>query len=550
MGDERQELHDAIPEAVAPAPTSPLGQGAQAQFNSSSTGAPYGQMAGRSESQAVRGARAADALAINARLAGSLPRLETGIPGFDHIAMGGLPLRRTTLVVGSTGCAKTVLCGQFLAEGVRRGQPAVFVTLEESSDDLRRNFATLGCDVEQAEADGMWEFVDAAPVLDPESGAWQYRFDTLLAQIGHAVDRTGAERLVLDSLSAVQGVLDEPAGRQQLRNLVIEVRKMGLTSLFTLESEEGSNSFGLSEYVADNVLVLRNRLEDARRRRTIEVLKMRGAMHRKGEYPFTVLPQQGVVMLPLSTLQLTAPSSGTRVSSGNPGLDELCSGGLFRDSIVLVSGATGTGKTLMATEFLAGSRHGDERAMMFAFEESRDQIFRNAVGWGRDFARMEEEGRLRIVPTYPEVASLEDHLVEIKRQIDEYRPNRVVIDSLSALERTGSGKGFREFAIGITSYLKSEAVLAMLTAATPSLFGSDSITEQHVSTLTDTIILLRYVELQGSVRRGLAVLKMRGSAHDHEIREFRIGPEGLEVLEAYRNLGGILRGDVVTVPPG
>src|SRR4051794_6269172 len=542
MSDDSGQV--AITKATSPA--APNGQ-----FNSSSTGSPYGQLKDRLESQAVRGARAADALAVDASLAydGGLPRLETGIPGFDHLAMGGLPLRRTTLVVGSTGCAKTIFCGHFLAEGVRRGQPAVFVSLEESADDLRRNLSTLGFDVEQAEADGMWEFVDASPVVDEDRNLTTYRFDTLLAQIGHAVDRTGAVRLALDSLSAVQTVLDEPAGRQELRNLIFEVRKMGVTSVFTLEADEGATSFGLGEFVVDNVLILRNRLEESRRRRTIEVLKMRGAMHRKGEYPFTVLPRQGIVILPLSTLLLTAPSTDARVSSGNSGLDELCSGGLFRDSIVLISGATGTGKTLMATEFLAGARYNNERALMFAFEESRDQIFRNAVGWGRDFAAMEEQGRLRVIPAYPEIASLEDHLVEIKREIDEFRPNRVAIDSLSALERSGSGKGFREFAIGLTSYLKSEAVLAMLTAATPTLFGGDSVTEQHVSTLTDTIILLRYVELQGQVRRGLTVLKMRGSSHDHEIREYRIGQDGLEVLEPFRNLGGILRGDVVDVPP-
>lgn len=518
------------------------------QFNSTSSGSPYGQLTGLVESQVVRGARAADALAADAAAADDLPRLRTGIPGFDHIAMGGLPLRRTTLVVGSTGCAKTVLCGQFLAEGVRRGEPAVFVTLEESADDLRRNFSTLGIDVAAAEADGQWEFVDASPVLDPESGISHYRFDTLLAQIGHAVDRTGATRLAVDSLSAVQVIINEPAGRQQLRKLVSEVRKMGLTSMFAYESAEGADSFGIGEFVVDNVIVLRNRLEDARRRRTIEMLKMRGAAHRKGEYPFTVLAGQGIVMLPLSTLQLTAPSSEARVSSGNHDLDELFSGGLFRDSIALISGATGTGKTLVATEFLAGSRDNGERALMFAFEESRDQIFRNAAGWGCDFAQMEAEGWLKIVPTYPEVASLEDHLVEMKREIDEFRPNRVVIDSLSALERTGSGKGFREFVIGLTSYLKSEAVLTLLTAATPSLFGGDSVTDQHVSTLTDTIILLRYVEMQGEVRRALAVLKMRGSAHDQRIREYRIGSQGLEVHEPFRNLSGILRGEVVGVP--
>jgi circadian clock protein KaiC len=533
------EFEGAAPKAAGPA---------DGQFNSSSTGSPHGQMTGRPESQLVRAARAADALAADAAPLGDLPRLRTGIPGFDHIAMGGLPLRRTTLVVGSTGCAKTVMCGQFLAEGVLRGEPGVFVTLEESADDLRRNFATLGIDVAAAEADGQWEFVDASPVLDPNSGIMHYRFDTLLAQIGHAVDRTGATRLSLDSLSAVQVVLDEPAGRQQLRKLVAEVRKMGLTSLFAYEAVEGADSFGIGEFVVDNVIVLRNRLEDSRRRRSIEMLKMRGAAHRKGEYPFTVLPGQGLVMLPLSTLQLTGPSSDARVSSGNSGLDELFSGGLFRDSIVLVSGATGTGKTLVATEFLAGSREGGERALMFAYEESRDQIFRNAVGWGRDFTQMEQEGRLKIVPSYPEVASLEDHLVDIKRQIDEFRPNRVAFDSLSALERISTDKDFREFVIDLTSYLKSEAVLTILTAATSTLFGSESASEQHVSTLTDTIVLLRYVERQGEVRRALAVLKMRGSAHDNQIREYRIGSKGLEVHEPYRNLGGILRGEAIDIP--
>ncbi len=499
------------------------------------------------ESQAVRGARAADARAVG-RQQGELhgiPRMETGIPGFDHITMGGVPRGRSTLVAGGPGCAKTVFAGQFVAEGLRRGEPGVYVTLEETADDLRDNFATLGFDFAAAERAEMFEFVDASPVLysiDDEPAP--YHYETLLAQIGRAIDRTGAQRLVVDSLSAAGSVLSELApSRQRLRGLITAIRKLGVTTIFTLETPGDQFPLETEEFVVDNVVLLRNSMSDSRRRRTAEVLKMRGAMHQKGEYPFTVLPGQGIVMLPLSTVLLTSASSTKRASSGDAELDRLCGGGFFQDSIVLVSGATGTGKTLLTTSFLSGIGP-DERALLFAFEESHDQITRNARGWGRDFQQMEASGRLRIITAYPEVASFEDHLVEIKRQIDTYRPARVAIDSLSALERSGGDKAFREFAIGLTSFLKAEGVLAMVTAATPSLLGGSSVTEQHVSTLTDTIILLRYVELFGEVKRGLTVLKMRGSQHDHDIHEFSIGGSGITVGAAFRSTSGILSGTV------
>src|SRR3954465_5456166 len=172
---------------------------------------------------------------------------------------------------------------------------------------------------------------------------------------------------------------------------------------------------------------------------------MRGAMHRKGEYPFTVLPGQGVVVIPLSVMSLDQRSGDQRISTGNATLDEMTGGGFFRDSIVLASGATGTGKSLMVTEFMSRCCEDDERCLLFAFEESRDQIFRNARGWGRDFDRYEREGTLRLIASYPEVAPLEDHLVENKNEIESFQPSRIAIDSLSALERIGTAKGFREF---------------------------------------------------------------------------------------------------------
>ena len=480
----------------------------------------------------------------------SVPKLATGIPGFDHVSMGGLPLGRTTVVAGPAGSAKTVFAGQFLAEGVRLDQGGVFVTFEEPADDLRTNLTTLGWDVIAWEANDKWRFVDASPVEGTDDVATSdYNFPGLLARVGHAVDQIAAERVVLDSVGAVFAQHSDPnVVRTQLRRLILDLRRMGVTVVMTAEqSLDGASHarFGIEDFLADNVVLLRNNLEDEKRRRTIEVMKMRGAMHRKGEYPFTVLPGQGMVVIPLSIVALTQKSTNNRLRSGNDTLDEMTDGGFFRDSVVLASGATGTGKTLMVTEFMAQGCDEGERCLLLAFEESRDQIFRNASGWGRDFEKYEEQGTLKLIATYPEIASLEDHLVEIKNAIEEFQPQRLAIDSLSALERIGTVKGFREFIIGLTSFVKAEQVAALFTATTTALLGGSSITEGHISTLTDAIVLLRYLEMNGEVRRGIAVLKMRGSAHDRSIREFRIDGSGMHIGNAFTGVSGILSGNAI-----
>ena len=482
-----------------------------------------------------------------------IERLPTGISGLDHVTMGGFPKGRVAVIAGPAGSAKTVLAGQFLAAGAKAGEPGVFVTMEESADDLRRNFATIGCDVEALEESGDWVFVDGSPRFDPHRDEVAHvHVDTLLAQIGQALDRTGAHRVVVDSFGAALAFEpDALAARQRLRGLLAELRRLDTTVLLTVETDHSSAStfaeHGIEQYVADTVILLRNQLEDESRRRTLEVLKMRGAQHRRGQFPFTVLAGQGLVVLPLSVQALDQGSTDTRVSSGNPEVDQLCGGGFFRDSIVLVSGATGTGKTLLVTEFLAGGVANGEKALMLAFEESHDQLHRNARGWGYDFAQAEADGLLRVVATYPEVATLEDHLVEIKRAIDDFGPSRIAIDSLSALERIGSTKAFREFIIGLTSFVKAQQTVGLFTASTDALLGGSSVTETHISTLTDSIIVLRYVEVFGAVKRGITVLKMRGSDHDRDIREYTIDAAGLHVGQPFRTVAGILSGNVVNL---
>ena len=296
-------------------------------------------------------------------------------------------------------------------------------------------------------------------------------------------------------------------------------------------------------------MVLRNALEDESRRRTIEIVKFRGTDHQKGEYPFTIVPKRGMVVIPLSAIELRQKSSNVRISSGNATLDEMCGGGFFRDSVILVSGATGTGKTLTVTQFLQGGAAAGERCLLLAFEESREQLFRNASGWGVDFDKMERDGLLRVVCDYPEVAGLEDWLVTIQATIEEFKPSRVALDSLSAIERVGTIKSFREFVIGLTSFIKQQEIVGLLTSTTATLMGGTSVTEGHISTLTDSIILLRYVEMFGEMKRGLTVLKMRGSSHDRGIREYMIDATGMHLGRRFGNVTGILGGNPVHVSP-
>lgn len=473
----------------------------------------------------------------------------TFISGFDSISKGGLPVGRTTLVSGTAGSAKTVFAAQFLARGIiEADEPGVFVTFEEVPDHIRKNMAGFGWDIAKWEKEGNWAFVDVSrdpnlEILD----VGDFDLGGLLVRIEHAINKTKAKRLAMDSLGAIfsqyQGA---NVIRREMMRITNAVREMGVTAIMTAERDEEYGDiarYGVEDFVADNVIVLRNVLELEKRRRTVEILKFRGTNHQRGEYPFTIVSGQGIVCIPLSAIELKQASTNVRITSGVPELDEMCGEGFFRDSVILVSGATGTGKTLVVTSFMDGGAQNNERCLLFAFEESREQLLRNAAGWGVDFEGMEEAGKLKIVCEYPESMSLEDLLIMMKDTINEYQPHRLAVDSLSALERVSNVRGFREFVISLTSEIKARQIAGLFTATTPTLTGGTSITEGHISTITDSIILLRYVEINGEMRRGLTVLKMRGSYHDKEIREFDIDGNGLHIGEAFRNVVGILAGN-------
>jgi circadian clock protein KaiC len=481
---------------------------------------------------------------------GPVEKLKTGIPGFDTIADGGLPRDRSTLIAGTAGSAKTVFAAQFLACGIEQsGETGVFVTFEDSPEDIRRNMLSFGWDFAAWEAEGKLLFVDASDRPEEKTEVvGSYDLGGLVARVENAVRKIGATRISLDSLNALfVRFTDEVVLRTELFQIVQSLKRLGVTVVFTGERRDDYGDItkrGTEEFIADNVIILRNILVDERRRRTIEILKFRGTRHERGEFPFTIT-DQGIIVLPLSAIELTQESSMVRVTSGIDELDTMCDGGFFRDSVILTSGATGTGKTLLVTQFMAGGFAEGDRALLFAFEESKQQLFRNARAWGMDFEKLEREGHLRVVTQYPHASPLEDHLVRMKQVISEFKPNRIAVDSLSALERISSLRGFREFVISLTSFLKTAGITSLFTSTTATLLGGGSVTEKHISTLTDSIILLRYIEVRGEMRRGITVLKMRGSTHDKAIREYTIDNDGMHIGTPFRNLTGVLSGRVI-----
>lgn len=473
-------------------------------------------------------------------------KIRTMIEGLDDISHGGLPVGRTTLLSGTSGTGKTLLSVQFLYNGITYFDEAgVFVTFEESPTDIMKNAESFGWDLQVLIDQGKLFILDASP--DPEGQDIVGNFDlsALIERIQYAIRKYKASRVAIDSITAVFQQYDAASVvRREIFRLVARLKEIGATTIMTTERVEEYGPiarYGVEEFVSDNVVIVRNVLEGERRRRTIEILKLRGTTHMKGEYPFT-MTNDGISIFPLGAMRLTQRSSNVRVSSGITTLDGMCGGGFFKDSIILATGATGTGKTLLVSKFLEDACNSGERAILFAYEESRAQLMRNAYSWGIDFERMEQNNLLKIICAYPESAGLEDHLQIIKSEIAYFKPSRIAIDSLSALARGVSNNSFRQFVIGVTGYAKQEEITGLFTNTSDQFMGAHSITDSHISTITDTILMLQYVEIRGEMSRAINVFKMRGSWHDKGIREFSISERGPEIKDSFRNFERIISG--------
>ena len=477
--------------------------------------------------------------------AASRGRVLVGIPGFDEIVHGGLPSGRSTLVAGATGTGKTVFGLQFLYGGVVLGEPGVLVTFSERPEDLFANVRSFGWDLEGLVREGRLGIVDATPEAEScVSG----RFDLggLTARIAHAFSEVGGTRLFIDPIDALFEEFSETVQvRRAFAAMLRALRPLGATALIAAErpSENGSvTRYGAEEFAVDNVIVLRNAREEERRRRTLEVLKLRGADHSRGEFPFVISATTGIEIVPFSPIEGDDSGSAERISLGNADLDAMCGGGMYRDALMMITGATGTGKTLIGLQFMVAGIAAGERVLYLSFEESRWQLERNAAAWGMDLTSSEHAGILEIVSRYPARVGLEDLLVELKHTVEEFKPTRLVVDSITAVEHNAPANAFREFSVGLSGYLKARGVATMMTTTLPDLLGGDHATDLYLSTIADAIIALRYFDLDSEVRRAILVLKVRGSQHASEMHEYEILGSGMSVKGPIRGIGGILAG--------
>ena len=477
---------------------------------------------------------------------GALPKTPTGISGLDEITLGGLPKGRPTLVCGAAGCGKTLFAMEFLLRGAEQhGEHGVFMAFEETEQDLSQNVRSLGFDLDRMVADGKIS-VDHIRVERSEiEETGEYDLEGLFLRLGLAIDSVGAKRVVLDTLESLfGGFTNQAILRAELRRLFRWLKDKGVTAVITGERGEGQlTRQGLEEYVSDCVILLDHRVKEQVSTRRLRIVKYRGSTHGTNEYPF-LIDEDGIHVLPLTSLQLNHPASNERISSGVPRLDAMLGGeGYYRGSSILISGTAGTGKTSLSAHFAQATCQRGERCLYLAFEESPAQLIRNMKSIGVDLTPWVKKGLLRLESSRPTLHGIEMHLATIHKMVDNFRPQVVIIDPISNFSSAGTLADAEAMLLRLIDFLKARQITAMFVNLTAGGNAWEK-TDLGVSSLIDTWILLRDIELAGERNRGLYVLKSRGMKHSNQIREFLITSEGIRLEDVYVGPEGVLTGSM------
>ena len=473
-----------------------------------------------------------------------LPKVQTGITGLDEITGGGLPQGRPTLVCGEAGSGKTLLAAEFIVRGARDfGEPGVFMAFEEKAGELATNVASLGFDLAKLQADGLLRIdhvhVDRSEI--EETG--EYDLEGLFIRLGYAIDSIGAKRVVLDTIENLfSGLSNESILRAELRRLFGWLKDKGVTTIITGEKGDGKlTRQGLEEYVSDCVILLDHRVANQISTRLLRIVKYRGSTHGTNEYPF-LIDEDGISVLPVTSLTLNHSVSSGRVTSGISALDKMLDGkGYFRGSSVLVSGTAGTGKSSIAAYFAAATCARKERCLYFAFEESPQQIVRNMRSIGLDLQHYVASDLLHFHASRPTLNGLEMHLVAIHKIVKELKPSVVILDPITNLITVGTVSEVKSMLIRLIDFLQSYQITVMFTALTLNNIINEQ-TDEGVSSLVDAWLLVRDIESNGERNRGLYVMKSRGMKHSNQVREFVITDNGLDLIDVYLGADGVLTG--------
>jgi len=473
-----------------------------------------------------------------------LPKTPTGIPGLDEVTNGGLPTGRPTLICGGPGCGKTLFALEFIVKGVDiYNEPGVFIAFEEKPDELAKNVASLGFDLDklQQEKKLKIDYIHVDKTEIEETG--EYDLEGLFIRLGYAIDSIGAKRVVLDTIENLfLGLSNEGILRAELRRLFGWLKDKGVTVIITGEKGEKTlTRQGLEEYVSDCVIVLDHRIINQISTRRLRVVKYRGTLHGTNEYPF-LIDEEGISVLPVTSMKLNKTVSTDTVSTGIAGLNQMLGkGGLYKGSSILISGTAGTGKTSIAASFVNAACERKERSMYFAFEESPLQIVRNMNSIGLDLKKHVDSGLLEFFASRPTLYGLEMHLVAIHKAIRKFKPKVVVLDPITNLITVGSVSDVKSMLVRLIDFLQAEQITVMFTALSLNTIVNDQ-TDEGVSSLVDAWVLIKDIEMNGERNRGLYVIKSRGMSHSSQIREFVINDDGLNLIDVYLGPDGVLTG--------
>lgn len=467
--------------------------------------------------------------------------LTTGIAGLDDILSGGLLRGSVVLVEGAAGTGKTTLGMEFVYRGAAEsGEPGLIVLFEVSPDKLIRDAALFGWDLPELERQGRLKIVfTTREVFQQEI----QQADSLLLDEAAAI---GARRIFVDGL--VRRTTGDIGGwnTPEAFHLLAEgLQRERLTAMLGVEvaaAEGGRAAASLpEEFIADTVIQLRVEAVERAVQRSVEIVKARGQDYRMGRHSFSIVDGKGIevyrrVQAPrdLAREEAAAYDTSTRVTTGVPGLDEMMNGGYYLGSTTLVVGITGSGKSVMALQYVAEGARLGERSVMLTLDEPRAQVLRNAASIGIDLKPAIDQGLVRLVYDRPQEIEIDRHFLQLERMVKEFKPRRAVIDSLSTYGSSlgPTGRSFRDFFHAVVALMKEHQVTTLYNHENPELLGMSSVMGPFgVSSLVDNVVLLNWVELGDTFRQALTIAKMRANAFDRTTRECEVvDGHGMHVL--------------------
>lgn len=473
-----------------------------------------------------------------------LSKRPTGIEGLDTMTHGGLPEKQTTMIVGGMGTGKSIFALQILANAVAKNGSGLFISFEESPEQIRRNADSFKWG-QALNASEEWSIIDArTPVGTELSG--EFGIDALLIAIDSKVQQLSNPWIVVDGIDQLlQHHADRLRAIDEVRQINERCEQKGWTLLLTAKARHDGLSLRFLEgveFMLPTVLRLTASVIDRRLHRYVRVAKFRGSSHNGDELPMIIT--DGGIRIPFAhdVPESARPAGSERISIGVKRLDELLAGGLYRGSSLLISGRPGTAKTTLAAGFAEANAQRGERTLYVSFDEAQAPYVRNLASVGIDLQSHIDSKLMRFVQRIGSANLVAEHELALQRHIDEFEPQSLVIDPVSALMRSGVGERARDVLERVLSLTRRRGITVLMTSLTADDDPEAEGTSANVSTIADTWIVLDYNMRAGERNRSLSIVKSRGSGHSNQQRELLLSDKGVDLADVYEYGTEVLMG--------